>query len=126
MAYDLCFCYRPIPSQIAQNKSKVSSHSSGATSGGDYTILFIDAEQLEWLLHLRLFHLLLLLWYSLQIKNSEIVCTLKKHIWKKIWVKKKLNETDTSSYFLTVAKVTVSLPTKCLRNPMSGSAWIGD
>src|SRR5258705_1309490 len=48
---------------------------------------------------------------------------LKKNIYiflKKIdFFLKKLNETDTSLYFLTVEKVTVSLPTKCLRNPTS-------
>src|SRR5258705_2852671 len=33
---------------------------------------------------------------------------------------KKLNETDTSLYFETVEKVTVSLPTKCLINHTSG------
>ena len=38
----------------------------------------------------------------------------------------KLRETDTSLYFLTVEKVAVSLPTKCLRNPTTGSALIGD
>src|SRR5258705_12998276 len=38
----------------------------------------------------------------------------------------KLNETGTSLYFLTVEKVAVSLPTKCLSNPTSGSALIGD
>src|SRR5258705_8917936 len=36
------------------------------------------------------------------------------------------NKTDTSLYFLTVEKVAVSLPTKCRRNPTSGSALIGD
>ena len=39
---------------------------------------------------------------------------------------KKLNETDTSLYFLTVEKVAVSLPTKCLSNPTSGSVLICD
>src|SRR5258705_3774524 len=38
----------------------------------------------------------------------------------------KVNEPDTSLYFLTVEKVAVSLPAKCLRNPTSGSALIGD
>src|SRR5258705_2828021 len=37
-----------------------------------------------------------------------------------------VNKTDTSLYFLTVEKVAVSLPTKCLSNPMSGSVLIGD
>src|SRR5258705_5906203 len=39
---------------------------------------------------------------------------------------KKLNETDTSLYFLTVEKTVVSLPTKCLGNPTRGSASGGD
>ncbi len=43
-----------------------------------------------------------------------------------IYIFKKLNETDTSLYFLTVEKVAVSLPTKCLSNPTIGSALIGD
>ena len=43
-----------------------------------------------------------------------------------IYLKKKFNEIDTSLYFLTVEKVSVSLPTKCLSNPTSGSALIGD
>src|SRR5258705_5923371 len=38
----------------------------------------------------------------------------------------KLNETDTSLYFLTLERVAVSLPTKCLGNPTSGSASGGD
>src|SRR5258705_13388005 len=38
---------------------------------------------------------------------------------------KTLNKTDTSLYFLTVRKVLVSLPTKFLRNPTSGSAVMG-
>ncbi len=38
---------------------------------------------------------------------------------------KTLNKTDTSLYFLTVGKVLVSLPTKFLRNPTSGSAVMG-
>src|SRR5258705_12463861 len=37
----------------------------------------------------------------------------------------KLNETDTSLDFLIVEKVAVSLPTKCLSNPTSGSVLIG-
>ena len=37
-----------------------------------------------------------------------------------------LNKTDTSLYFLTLEKVAVSLPTKCLSNPTSGSVLIGD
>ena len=44
----------------------------------------------------------------------------------KQFILKRLNETDTSLYFLTVEKVAVFLPTKCLRNPTSGSALIGD
>src|SRR5258705_11926191 len=32
---------------------------------------------------------------------------------------KKLNKTNTSYYFLTVEKAAVSLPTKCLGNPMN-------
>ena len=39
---------------------------------------------------------------------------------------KKLNETDTSLYLLTLEKVAVSLPTKCLSNPTSGSVLIGN
>ena len=39
---------------------------------------------------------------------------------------KKFHETDTSLDFLTVEKVAVSLPTKCLSNPTSGSVLIGD
>ena len=33
----------------------------------------------------------------------------------------KLNKTDTSLYFLTLEKVAVSLPTKCLSDPTRGS-----
>ena len=62
------------------------------------------------------------------------VCTFFYFFKKKMFVKKmeklfflkKLNKTDTSLYFLTVEKVSVSLPTKFLRNPTSGSALIGD
>ena len=39
---------------------------------------------------------------------------------------KKLNETDTSLYFLTVETVAVSFPTKCLSNPTSGSILMCD
>ena len=39
---------------------------------------------------------------------------------------KKLNTIDTSLYFLTVEKVAVSLPTKCLSDPTSGSVLIGN
>ncbi len=36
------------------------------------------------------------------------------------------DKTDTSLYVLTIEKVAVSLPKKCLRNPSSGSVLIGD
>ena len=40
---------------------------------------------------------------------------------------KMFDETDTSlSYFLTLEKVAVSLPTKCLSNPTSGSVLKGN
>src|SRR5258705_795808 len=39
---------------------------------------------------------------------------------------KKLNKTDTFLYFLTVEKMALSLPPKCLRNPTSGSAVMSD
>ena len=38
----------------------------------------------------------------------------------------KLNKMGTSLYFLTVEKVAVSLPTKCLSDPTSGLVFIGD
>src|SRR5258705_14021747 len=58
-------------------------------------------------------------WNSKSLLFSTLLIILK-------WILKKLNEADTYLYFLTVQKVTVSLPTKCLRNPTSGSALIGD
>ena len=37
-----------------------------------------------------------------------------------------LNKIDTSLYFITLEKVGISLPTKCLSDPTSGSVLIGD
>ena len=37
-----------------------------------------------------------------------------------LYLFEKVNKTDTSLYFLTVEKVAVSLPTKCLSNPTNG------
>ena len=50
------------------------------------------------------------------------MCTLKKGI----YIFFKLNKTDTSLYFLTLEKVAVSLPTKCLSDPTNGSVLIDD
>src|SRR5258705_2387767 len=36
-----------------------------------------------------------------------------------------IQQTDTTLYFLTLEKVAVSLPTKCLSDPTSGSVFIG-
>ena len=61
-----------------------------------------------------------------------IVCTFfyffQKNMFKKCKISffEKLNENDTSLYFITVEKVTISLPTKCLRNPTRGLVLIGD
>ena len=54
----------------------------------------------------------------------QYIYILLKKKWKIIFWKK-LHETDTSVDFLTVEKVAVSLPIKCLRNPTSGSVLIG-
>ena len=43
-----------------------------------------------------------------------------------IYFLKKLHESDTSLDFLSVENVAVSLPTKYLSNPTSGSVLIGD
>src|SRR5258705_11696005 len=47
-----------------------------------------------------------------------------KKIGKKIFLQ--LNTIDTSLYFLTAEKMAVSLPTKRLSDPTSGSVLIGD
>src|SRR5258705_13117811 len=66
----------------------------------------------------------------LQFGNLKvcIFSTLKKYIFEKkitfLW--KKLYKTDTFLYVLTVEKAAVSLPTKCLGNPTSGTASGGD
>src|SRR5258705_3196242 len=66
----------------------------------------------------------------LQFGNLKvcIFSTLKKYIFEKkitfLW--KKLYKTDTFLYVLTVEKAAVSLPTKFLGNPTSGSASGGD
>src|SRR5258705_4812549 len=37
-----------------------------------------------------------------------------------------IQQTDTTLYFLTLEKVSVSLPAKCLSDPTSGSVFIGN
>src|SRR5258705_742795 len=62
-----------------------------------------------------------------KILKVYFLCTF----FKKIYFRKKweiiflnLNKTDTSIHFLTLEKVAVSLPTKCLSDPTIGSVLI--
>src|SRR5258705_10647550 len=90
------------------------------------------------------FILILLLWYNLQHLKSALSCTFFNNnkfrkdgniytvyiyfylfIYSCIYLFS-LNKTDTYLYFLTLEKVAVSLPTKCLSDPTSGSVFIGN
>src|SRR5258705_9268167 len=71
-------------------------------------------------------------YYCGTVCNSKVCTVLYFYLY--IYLKKMenyiyflmFNKTDSSLYFLTLEKVAVSLPTKCLRNPTSGSVLIGD
>src|SRR5258705_11072457 len=52
--------------------------------------------------------------YFFVIFSKTIICEKMGNLFNQF------NKTDTSLYLLTLEKVTVSLPTKCLSNPTSG------
>src|SRR5258705_12016304 len=56
---------------------------------------------------------------------SFIYLFLQKKYFKLDFLFLRFNKTDTSLYFLTVEQVAVSLLTKCLSNPTSGSPLTG-
>src|SRR5258705_8876657 len=82
--------------------------------------------------HCYIYDFFFYFYYCGTVCNSKsqyfFVLFSKQHISKEweIYIFFKLNKTDTSLYFLTLKKVEVSLPTKCLSDPTSGSVLIGD